>query len=161
MTFASPWGCLLLTALAVQGGCSSKLCSEVGCLNGAQLTRPLAVSDAQALALVVTVCRNQACSTGTRASGQENPSSIVFSFTGSVQVFGYVDQTGSGGRELQLQIDDSESETENLHDGDVYAVKVIVPGSKTALLDVTSTATYTTSQPNGPACEPTCKSTTL
>jgi hypothetical protein len=156
---------VILALLSASFGCSSsKDCTDVGCESGAMLTRTVAVTDAEASALVITACRNDACVTGTkstRAGDQLNPYSIVYAFTGPIPSYAFVAQAASGGHQVELHIGNTESENKNMKDGDVYTITITKPGETSPTLKVTSTASYSTSEPNGAECGPTCKSTSL
>lgn len=149
---------------AYLGCASSKSCTDVGCESGAMLTRNVTVTTAEAQALVITACRNDVCVTGTKSTKSEdqlNPHSVVYAFTGAIPSYAFVAETASGGHEVELHVGNTEAENKNMKDGDVYRVKITKPGETSPTLDVTSAASYSTSEPNGAECGPTCKSTSL
>jgi hypothetical protein len=156
-------GCALLLAspVLVVAACSSQTtCTLVGCETGASWQRTLSVPSAQIPSLQVTVCRNGACDSGGVTQTGDPSTGFACAFGGPLQLQARcgIAVTSNGAVTLTAYVTVDERAAT---DGDLYELRVVQPGAGTPVLDAKDTARYTTSQPNGPACAPTCKEATL
>lgn len=100
----------------------------------------------------LTICRNGACSSGT------------FDASSACQLKGELKTTfcslkrSPQGAGLTLSFVLS---SPNPKDGDEYTVKLVNGDTGAAPVDVKTTVTYKTSQPNGSDCDPGCKTAAL
>lgn len=148
LTFA-----LVFTACTSSGhDDDAKSCTLLGCEDSVGLARDLTIAEADVGKYTLTICRNGSCASGKigassqcelkgdlqprRCSLARAPMSSMVTLTVSIPAYG-------------------------AQDGDEYTVKLVNDVTGAAPVDVKSKVTYTTSQPNGPGCDPTCKSASL
>jgi hypothetical protein len=140
-------GIVSLAAIA----CGSKQsCTERGCDSGVHFESPIRVGGAGDQ-LTVTICKNGTCSRGT-ATGF-NTSAPTCSVTGATTATCSVRVDSSGSAKF---VADVTSAASDMKDGDAYTFRVLRGTTNETLVDVTKPAAYTTNQPNGPSCDPTC-----
>jgi hypothetical protein len=121
-------------------------------------TTPEALTKAQ-----VTFCINDACSNATFQKPDDAGLVPPTATTGIVHgqltgpISGTLDMAPDEAGWTILDVGPEIYPLENTHDGDRYGIRV-VGADGVALIDFTRGVRYTTTvQPNGPSCEPTCK----
>ena len=156
----------LTVALLTAPGCApSSACTLAGCQSGVKIYTTASSLPAGAS---MRTCRNAVCATaklvaeddaGTRFDALYDPQIFVGGCSAEP-----VD--GGAGFAVACQVsaaavtDAGASETETpLSESDRYTVSIVQGSTVTTLVD--DTATYTTFQPNGPSCDPTCLEGTI
>jgi hypothetical protein len=139
------WVCALLLP-----SCStSSSCTLLACQSGAHFQSGIRFSGTGDQ-LTLDVCKNNVCARGTATGAPACAvSGVDLSATCGVSL-------GSGGN-ATLTVDIPAASLDDVKDGDVYRIRVTRASTNETLVDVTRTAAYRTSQPNGPGCDPTCK----
>ena len=151
LTFALP--CFAL-ALAACG--SNKLCTLLGCESGVRLEREIVTTPADVAKLTLTICRNGECASGKFASSAGGAQACSLSGPLKVTLCSLSQPQKGGAFSLTAQLP-----APSPKDGDEYTFKIVNDDTGAALLEVKKNVSYTTTQPNGPDCEPTCTTATL
>jgi hypothetical protein len=145
---------LLALPLLTSEGCASSLsCSEAGCRPSVHFQSAIRVQGPSDT-LALTVCRNGTCAHGTAKNGGCSLDAVSTDLLVSCSL-----TTASGTTTIAFDIPGFNSD--QLKDGDIYIFRVQRGATNESLVEVTRSATYTTTQPNGPGCGPTCKSADL
>lgn len=131
-------------------------CTLIGCINGASYEGDFALNGTDPNSLELTACFNSVCSkTALRFSGQDA------SCSGELRTFCALSlSTGDSARVRLTVTPPSGVPSTSLQDGDHYEVSIGVPG-QAPLLVLDSIAAYKISRPNGPLCDPLCKTSSL
>ena len=143
----------LVTVLAGEGCSNMQGCSEAGCLPSVHFQSAIRVQGPSDT-LALTVCRNGTCAHGTVKGGGCALDAVSTDLIVSCSL-----TTTSGTTTIAFDIPGFSSD--QLKDGDVYVFRVQRGATNESLVEVTRSAAYKTSQPNGPGCGPTCKSADL
>lgn len=131
-------------------------CADATCESSVSLVAPISAAASDVTSLDVRVCRNQVCAVSQPAAATDG--------TGfHCDAFGLLStrctlQPTAGGLELRLAIF---GPVTDFHDGDSYVVQVAARDSGALLLDVQKRISYAEQRPNGPDCEPLCRSGSL
>lgn len=142
---------LTTASMACGSSSSDKACTLVYCESGVRLDREITVAAADVAKLTLTICRNGECSSGKFSSGSGGPQPCSLSGQLQPTICSLAPkQSGTGSFTVQLS-------AKNATDGDEYTFKIVRDDTGAAILDEKKSVVYTTSQPNGPDCEPTCK----
>jgi hypothetical protein len=143
---------VVIAALSALSGCeTSHACTLIGCVSQASAVVPL--SGEPAPNSMVTACYNDACATGTVLGGAgDEPIHIEF--------IGHPDTQAQFRFDLGPQVQITWILSTTAHDGDRFSVDVVdAAGVSVAHFD--SVAAFTTVNPNGPECVPTCQQAVL
>lgn len=134
----------------------TKECTLVGCFSGAGYEGDFALSGADPNSLQLTTCFNTICKqTPIRFTGRDAWCS------GEALPICWLSLAGTDLVHVRLTVSPPAGvDSASLKDGDHYEASIGVSG-QAPLLKLDSLAMYTVSQPNGPGCEPVCKSTRL
>jgi hypothetical protein len=151
----------VVTGLVALLGCGGPTqgCRLVGCESVVSGTYSLTAQPADLVGATITVCRDAACF-------NQVIQQVTYT-TGSSQVMCPYDATNpilcnvtaaSGGSSINIRFI---VDPNTAHDGEAFTVSVVATSGGSALVSAQKTVQYTTSQPNGPDCEPTCKQASL
>lgn len=135
-------------------------CTDATCESVVSLVAPLATVAGDVAGLEVRVCRNQVCVVSQPTPATDGAGFVCAAF-GLLTTRCTMQPASGGGMELRLSFVASVTD---LHDGDAYVVQVASPGGGTGaklLLDVQKSVVYQEQRPNGPDCEPLCRSASL
>lgn len=154
------WGAALLVlgaACANETGGQERACTLIGCESGASFEVG-AFAEAEVGRLTgarIEVCLNAMCR---EAEIEEVPAPDGIRYLslggGAPLARVTIARTDPGGAiEIEAQVS---GEAELFADGDVYSVS-LVGSDQTQLVERAWSVTYRISQPNGPECEPTCR----
>ncbi len=138
----------LLLLLTVSACSTSPSCATASCPSTVHFQGSLRFRSAND-SLDVTVCKNGSCARGTVSQSACSVSGLIDA-TCRISI----DGTGNG----TLSVDFLASAKEDLKDGDLYTVRVLRGQTNESLVDVTKPVSYKTTRPNGPECEPSCRS---
>lgn len=159
------FGLGLCCALAAAGvsGCAGggdvaspqgRSCTRTDCESGVTYTAGLQLGAAEPGGLEITVCRNTVCAT-TRLARQDAArwqATLIGPLSGQVELVGAADP-----RQLHVALTGPAA---SLSDGDVYVIRVGVPGQP-PLLDAARPVTYQVVRPDGGECDAGCVQATL
>lgn len=129
-------------------------CDGGTCENVVTLVRPLPAVASDVPGLSVRVCRNEVCAVSQPVAATDG--SFGCSAFGLLVTSCVIQPATGGGLELRISFI---GPVTDLHDGDRYLVQV--SSQSGTILDVPATVTYTEARPNGPDCEPLCRSASL
>ncbi|MFO0605297.1 MAG: hypothetical protein U0324_19110 [Polyangiales bacterium] len=133
-------------------------CTAVGCSDSVRLPGVLTLAGSDMTALSLRLCRNDVCATGSVTQLPVSPGTgLACELSGNPEARCTVWATEDGRYRLDLGF----GWQTNLRDGDRYELRVLHVPTGTVLAEAVSLATYATSTPNGPGCEPTCQTATL
>ena len=119
----------------------------------------VAVAQADLEGATVTVCRNGACSSAVvvKAVRQIADPQFLCPYADPNPITCNVDVGSASSANIKIAYRVSPVDA---HDGDSYAV-TIQRTNGDVLVTTTKSVSYTTTQPNGPSCDPTCKQASL
>ena len=141
--------------------CSSHACGLVGCATGASIRLTLPPPTATTFPLALKTCFNDDCRTAQLlapdGSGSGSTATLPPALEGPI-----ADATlfATGAGSLALTVSWRQNPPGHVANGDRYTVTVTDAGGAT-VGSFDKTATYTTNQPNGADCAPTCQFATL
>lgn len=144
--------------------CSNgKMCTAMGCLPAFSMHIPISASDVASSALVVEVCRETECLSGTLgAKGTGVPSGSAFTVPSGATIeathSSHIDVSlmETSSTTYRLDISWSPYDPSQLRNGDHYAVNATT-SSGAVIVSATESVTYATNTPNGPECGPVCQ----
>ncbi len=156
------WPLLASVALpSCAGSLADKVCTLVGCSSGAGIDATLDVTYADLRLASITVCRNDTCVSGilTPPTSQPMDHEGVNAVITSTSVQEHVTHAtlSSDGSSWRIHLDWREGTTDTLKDGDTYRLTLTSTQGR-SLGMLTGHASYHDFQPNGPDCDPTCRS---
>jgi hypothetical protein len=131
-------------------------CTLIGCWSGASYEGGFSLGGADANSLELTTCFNGTCDkTPIRFSGKDA------SCSSATRPLCWLSLATADSVQVRLTVSPPAGVSEaSLMNGDHYEARIGLSG-QAPLLQLDARATYTTFQPNGPMCGPTCKSTRL
>jgi hypothetical protein len=152
-----------MIALAVVGaGCQTEeepllACTQIGCLSGAELDAG-AFSETQLTGARIEVCLDSMCVDQVIAAvpAPNDVKTLRWNPPSDPSVEIWLGRTAPSGL-IDVELTVRSDRPESFEDGDVYAVTLTDAGGG-ALAARAWSVKYQTFQPNGPACEPTCRS---
>jgi hypothetical protein len=149
-----------LLGLAACAGCaSSKSCTLAGCDSTVSASYDVPVARADLEGATLTVCKNGACSSAVvvRAPRAIPDPQFLCPYDASTPIMCNVDVLSTTSAKIAIQY---RVAPDDAHDGDAYTV-TLKRATGEVVLTKSASASYTTTQPNGPSCEPTCKQASL
>lgn len=138
--------CFLACLVLGAEGCSTKSCTEMGCLDTGTITGEITTPSGPT---VVEFCFNESCQQA-KTDAAPNPGSCVPVMTGAIvaSVCFHTDASVTG----QLNLEQA-----TLADGDHYKVTITDEQSGAVLGVADQHVQYATDYPNGPDCPGECK----
>jgi hypothetical protein len=106
--------------------------------------------------LLITVCRNGACNTGTPALPDGSAGLLACNLQGPLDTVCTIAESPTGVA-FNLEVNAGFGDLQN---GDHYTLTIALP-SAPPVVAVDRTVTYDGVQPNGQGCDPTCKQASL
>ena len=162
-----PAGALVAAVVAsvtvALGGCigggsvaspQGRSCTRSDCESGVTYTTGLSLGGIDPAALEITVCRNTVCATTSLVQRDAAlwQATLIGPLGGRIELAGAADP-----RQLRITLTGTASA---LSDGDVYVVRVRVPG-QAPLVDTTRPVTYELVRPDGGDCDAGCAQASL
>jgi hypothetical protein len=141
---------------------SSSSCTLLGCQSGAHFQAAIRFTG-NSDQVTIDVCKNNLCARGGAQRLSPTTGAPTCSVQGSIDAACNVTVQSGGNTLLTVDIPGPTATVslDDLKDGDIYTIRVTRAATNETLVDVTKTVAYKTSQPNGPACAPTCKNADL
>ena len=153
-------GLLGFIGTATIAGCaSSKSCTLVGCESAVSASYEVPVAQADLEGATVTVCKIAACSSAlvVKEARPIPEPQFLCPYDAATPITCNVDVASPSSAKIAIQYRVAPTDA---HDGDAYTV-TIKRASGDVVFTKNKSASYTTTQPNGPSCEPTCKQAAL
>ncbi|MFO0575197.1 MAG: hypothetical protein U1A78_14500 [Polyangia bacterium] len=152
-----------LTVAVTLGGCigggsvaspQGRSCTRSDCESGVTYTTSLQLGGVDPAALEITVCRNTVCATTALLQRDAAlwQAILIGPLSGRIELTGAADP-----RQLRITLTGTAAA---LSDGDVYVVRVGVPG-QAPLVDVTRPVSYELVRPDGGDCDAGCAQASL
>jgi hypothetical protein len=157
--------------LAAAPSCNSEpeFCTVAGCLNGAEVRVPFGPAPALD-GLTMTVCRNQACLTGSFDAGDAARAADLGFGSGIGRIVPPVEEVGAPHLTAIVFFEDAATTRfvldwraptlDELHDGDRFRV-TITSAAGEVLASLDRTVVYQHVYPNGAECDHGCKTATI
>lgn len=139
-------------AALLAGSCATRVCTEIGCVNGAHLVAG-ALDPERMPGALVRVCRNARCASGAIAQLPTAPNvRLGVELEGDLSASASVSRAADG-LELTVEVGGTDGYPYGLVDGDTYELE-IHDADGVEVARRAWTATYTERYANGPDCDP-------
>lgn len=165
--FVYGWAKRAATLLLLVGACEAdgdrdRICTDIGCASGASFDLGLfAEADfARLTGARIQVCLGTACADrviDVLPAAPNEVSYLTLNTSADPRIAVSLVRTDPGTIGIQVEVESGQPDL--FHDGDVYTVSLVASDGG-PLLNRSWSVSYETSQPNGPDCEPTCRSAT-